>query len=317
MEDSIYAIVLALIANMTGPSGANELPATEASNVPVQRARPLPSDRQPSGAGNPESVPGESLGSLFSWDDYPEVALQKDEQGTVGVTLTVGTDGKVTDCVVNLSSGSPSLDVQTCRLLWARARFTPARDAQGKPVQDTYTQRIRWELPEPDILEVAEQFARHIFTVDSKNSITGCRYEASSAWRDSICPELIKIIQDSISTVPDGVPLAGSELVVEIQQRIGDYRGGIELGERAGEHSFSFSRINLTIDALGMIKSCSRDSSVIAQMYPDQLTCDVLQRSRFEALPAKETNKNDRHLTLIIAFYLRKPTDNAQQSQPR
>lgn len=88
-----------------------------------------------------------SLPGLFSTDDYPQAALRNEEQGTTAVSLTIGTNGRVSDCSVTSSSGSRSLDDTTCRILRSRARFTPAKDQAGNPISDTSSARIRWQLP--------------------------------------------------------------------------------------------------------------------------------------------------------------------------
>ena len=93
----------------------------------------------------PQSAVGDLQG-LFRGDDYPQSAIERDEQGSVTVRLTVGTNGRVSNCDVSSSSGSRTLDRATCRILQSRARFTPARDSNGNPTTDTVTQRIRWVL---------------------------------------------------------------------------------------------------------------------------------------------------------------------------
>ena len=89
-----------------------------------------------------------NLPGLFSTDDYPQSAIRNEEQGTTAVRLSIGTDGRVTDCTITASSGSTALDSATCNILRRRARFTPAQDQAGNPISDTYSQRIRWELPD-------------------------------------------------------------------------------------------------------------------------------------------------------------------------
>src|SRR3546814_4122687 len=89
--------------------------------------------------------------SDLSWAtnaDYPSSALRNEEEGTTGFRVTVGTNGRVTDCSVTSSSGSSTLDEATCRLITRRARFTPAEDSNGNPITDTYSNRIRWQIPE-------------------------------------------------------------------------------------------------------------------------------------------------------------------------
>jgi protein TonB len=86
--------------------------------------------------------------SLFSTDDYPQSAIRNEEQGTTAVRLSIGPDGRVSGCDITASSGSSALDNATCNILRRRARFTPAKDQAGNPITDSYSQRIRWELPE-------------------------------------------------------------------------------------------------------------------------------------------------------------------------
>lgn len=91
--------------------------------------------------------PSGDLRGLIRGDDYPSSAQSRGDEGTVRVRLTVGTNGRVTNCAVASSSGSRTLDDTTCRLLRSRARFTPARDNNGNPIQDTVTSPpITWRL---------------------------------------------------------------------------------------------------------------------------------------------------------------------------
>lgn len=88
-----------------------------------------------------------NLGSYVSTVDYPDSAERNGEQGTTRFRLSVGPDGRVTDCTVTGSSGSSALDATTCRLMKARARFTPARDSNGNPASDSVASAIHWVLP--------------------------------------------------------------------------------------------------------------------------------------------------------------------------
>ena len=87
-----------------------------------------------------------NLGSYVSNDDYPASALRNEDEGTTGFRLTIGPDGRVTNCVVTSSSGSSALDTATCRIMRSRARFTPARDSNGQPTTDTQSARITWRI---------------------------------------------------------------------------------------------------------------------------------------------------------------------------
>jgi TonB family protein len=94
------------------------------------------------------AVPRGSLDRLISNQDYPASAMRAGETGVVEATLTVGLNGRVTHCTVVVSSGSAALDSATCRLLRARARFTPARDSDGAPRYGAAAVRIVWGDPQ-------------------------------------------------------------------------------------------------------------------------------------------------------------------------
>jgi protein TonB len=79
--------------------------------------------------------------------DYPAAALQARQSGTVRFSLDVGPDGRVTGCTITRSSGSSLLDASTCRLIRARARFSPAIDSNGNPAPSRIDQQFTWKLP--------------------------------------------------------------------------------------------------------------------------------------------------------------------------
>jgi TonB family protein len=109
----------------------------------------LPAAAPPPAAEPPQRArSATNLATLFSDEDYPAAAIRNHEQGPVAFRLEVGADGRPAGCTVTGSSGSSILDSTTCRLLVARARFQPARDAQGKPTADSFNGRIIWRLPD-------------------------------------------------------------------------------------------------------------------------------------------------------------------------
>jgi protein TonB len=116
-------------------------PAPPAPPPPAPPPPPPPPKIQPARAKG-------DLRSLFSSDDYPESALREQAQGTVRVSFTVGSNGRVSGCSVIQSSGSQALDSATCRIITARARYTPATDSSGAAVSDTQTSPpISWRVP--------------------------------------------------------------------------------------------------------------------------------------------------------------------------
>ena len=91
------------------------------------------------------------MGASDAWvttADYPKAALKAEQTGVVLANLTVAPTGRVTGCAINVSSGFPLLDAASCRVLSARALFTPATDEAGNPTAATYLQRVRWALPD-------------------------------------------------------------------------------------------------------------------------------------------------------------------------
>ena len=59
------------------------------------------------------------------------------------------TNGRAGGCTVVRSSGHAALDATTCRLIEKRFRFEPARDAQGRPVQELRGWKQDWWLEAP------------------------------------------------------------------------------------------------------------------------------------------------------------------------
>jgi protein TonB len=92
-------------------------------------------------------------GSPQDWvttDDYPARALREERGGTVGFRLTIGADGRPTDCEITTSSGSPDLDETACTLLKRRGRFAAATDGDGRPTTGYYTSRFKWVIPKDE-----------------------------------------------------------------------------------------------------------------------------------------------------------------------
>lgn len=60
------------------------------------------------------------------------------------VFMTVGTDGRASNCRVQRSSVEPEAGEIVCRLAVERFRFRPATDSNGNPVPSTYGWRQWW-----------------------------------------------------------------------------------------------------------------------------------------------------------------------------
>lgn len=79
-------------------------------------------------------------------EDYPRRAAQEEIEGTVGVRVTVTTDGRATGCSVTSSSGSSILDTAACTSLERYGRFEPALNDDGQPINASWSTRITYKL---------------------------------------------------------------------------------------------------------------------------------------------------------------------------
>ena len=85
--------------------------------------------------------------ALLSADDYPAEAVAKRLEGSVMVELKISKEGGVSGCSIVKSSGHRILDDRTCQIFTERARFVPAKDQYGRPMEDVYqTPLISWRL---------------------------------------------------------------------------------------------------------------------------------------------------------------------------
>ena len=122
-------------------------PALPLPSAPIDVAPPAP-PAPPVTVSTASAV--RAIGNRNTWittDDYPAAALRAEDEGSVAISVQVGSDGRVTGCTVTASSGSNTLDSAACRLYQRRARFEPARDDAGAAIATSYTDRVRWQLP--------------------------------------------------------------------------------------------------------------------------------------------------------------------------
>lgn len=85
-------------------------------------------------------------GAINNARDYPTPPGGRQTRiGTeVVVKVTVGTDGRASNCSVFKPSPDPEADAITCRLVEQRLRFKPATDAGGNAVPAPFYWRQRW-----------------------------------------------------------------------------------------------------------------------------------------------------------------------------
>jgi periplasmic protein TonB len=115
------------------------------SSVQVRRSQAgsCPKVENKSRAAKPKNNPG----AWATTTDYPSRALNQGREGTTGFRVSVGPDGKVTDCQITSSSGHGDLDSATCANVKRRARFEPALDNAGNPTSGSYGNRVTWRIP--------------------------------------------------------------------------------------------------------------------------------------------------------------------------
>lgn len=94
------------------------------------------------------ATPAEAIsrGNWITQEDYPRAAITNGQVGTTAMAWMIGADGKVTQCHIVVSSGTPALDNAACGAIMKRSRYLPARDAAGNPVPDMQSRRVVWLL---------------------------------------------------------------------------------------------------------------------------------------------------------------------------
>ncbi len=98
-----------------------------------------------SGTGNGVPVQGpRQIHGKLSYDDLPQGLVAPGDEAAVGVRYTVNVDGSVSNCRIDRSSGFAALDAAACRLIEARFRFRPARDARRRPAPSTVAEDHVW-----------------------------------------------------------------------------------------------------------------------------------------------------------------------------
>lgn len=86
------------------------------------------------------------LDSMFSLDRFAPIMTDEDVGGSVKMALLIDEAGQVADCSVIESSGSASLDVQSCAMVRQRARYSPATGRNGRPAKSAAIETLVWEI---------------------------------------------------------------------------------------------------------------------------------------------------------------------------
>ena len=124
-------------------SGAADVPGPGTGSGGIGNGNGSGGSGDGDGGGYGGSPPRHVRGRLKD-SDYPSGLGESGVGGTVAVRYLVATDGRVTQCRVTRSSGTPELDETTCRLIRERFRFKPARDDQGRIVPSYLVENHSW-----------------------------------------------------------------------------------------------------------------------------------------------------------------------------
>lgn len=122
-------------------------PAPIAVRVPPP-APPAPPPPPPPAFQPKDPTPRGNPGSWASPRDYPSRALREEREGVTRFRVNVDANGRVTNCQITGSSGHPDLDETTCKLITRRGRFRPATDGNGQETAGTWSNAVRWQIPE-------------------------------------------------------------------------------------------------------------------------------------------------------------------------
>ena len=118
-------------------------PPPPAPVIPIAAPPPAPPPPSQARGVRPD---GQNRWAARIQQNYPSRAVRDGTEGTVGVSVTVGADGRVSACSVTSSSGSSILDQAACNGMERYARFDPALNDAGNPISASWSTRIVYRL---------------------------------------------------------------------------------------------------------------------------------------------------------------------------
>ena len=141
-------------ANKTCPDGsvvaatAQCGPATKrCPDGTVVRANAACPDPRPRVEPKP-AAPRNNPGGWVTDSDYRSAWIRRDFAGTVSFSLSIDANGRVSNCSVTGGSAPQELKDASCSLIQRRARFNAATDGEGRPTTGSYSNTVRWQIPE-------------------------------------------------------------------------------------------------------------------------------------------------------------------------
>ena len=244
---------------------------------------------------------------LVTVDDYPLIALQNEQQGTVTALVKVDRDGLVASCKVTQSSGYPVLDEQTCAVLRARARFEPSRDRRGRAINSAFVQRLSWRLQ--DNLEVDPPFPRQAWTMrgtvslDRSGRIVDCKVASTGfASQPLFCAPVLALAR---SQSDSAAPAAGVVAAFSITDAYffpvaadkitmpPDVEGADKVAQQVSE---------IVIEPDGRISEC-KGIRYAGAAGPETDACVLLKNARFVAAAVDGKAVTG---TVVVTAYLQK-----------
>ncbi|MEZ5693169.1 MAG: energy transducer TonB [Altererythrobacter sp.] len=116
----------------------------DGKTYPANATCPAPPPRVPPKSAAARNNPG----SWVTNSDYRQAWVRREYAGTVSFSLSIDANGKVAGCSVTGGSAPQELKDATCRLVERRARFNAATDGEGRPTSGSYSNTVRWQIPE-------------------------------------------------------------------------------------------------------------------------------------------------------------------------
>ncbi len=118
---------------------------------PAPPVRIVPPAAPPAPPPPPSLARGASPDNQARWarriqENYPARAVRDETEGTVGVSVTIDAEGRVSNCSVTSSSGSSVLDDAACDGMRRYARYNPALNDAGDPTTGSASTRIVYRL---------------------------------------------------------------------------------------------------------------------------------------------------------------------------
>lgn len=218
----------------------------------------LPQDAQDAGKARRPTAAGDPT-SWVTDDDYPVVALRRNEQGIVGLQLSIDAAGKVIGCKIT-STVSAVLDQASCALMTERGRFNPALDETGKPTAGTYNTRFTWALPEPKLVPLGSWHSLAVVQFDAAGTPTSCAPEKFGIGRDrpgNQCGAFAVGVPDKF--LPNMVGMEGKPFIAVAENAIvleGDPAPDFRYA-KPGHRLVALTRTRFEVSETGAVENCS------------------------------------------------------------